>query len=167
MLKRSKKAILTIRSGLSIETLKPKATETVRSCLYEMNRVKEIELIVVPVLILEEIFRDIPKSAPQLHTLCIQSHSPFHGTAFVIHEYFLYDTERLQHVELISCKISWDISVPDWPHSLNSRRLFEGELQRMPALTNLRLKDSTPDDSEDSSDSIYLPCRRSSLPLGT
>ena len=108
MLKRSKKATLTIRSGLSIETLKPKAIETVRSCLYEMNRVKEIELIAIPVLILEEIFRDIPKSVPQLHTSCIQSHSPFHGTAFSIHEDFLYDIERLQHVELISCKISWD-----------------------------------------------------------
>ena len=78
MLKRSKKATPTIRSGLSIETLKPKVIETVISCLYEMNRVKEIKLTVIPVLILEENFRDLPKSAPQLHTLCIQSHhSPF------------------------------------------------------------------------------------------
>ena len=47
MLKRSKKATLTIRSGVSTETSKPKAIETVRSCLYEINRVKEIELIAI------------------------------------------------------------------------------------------------------------------------
>ena len=72
MLIRSKMAKLTIRSGYAFSTSNPKTIETVRSCLYEMNRVEELELITTfPDLILEKIFRDLPKSAPQLHTLYI------------------------------------------------------------------------------------------------
>ena len=100
-------AKLTVRSGHSLGTLNPKTIEMVRSCLYEMGRVEEIDITTV--LTLEEIFRDLPKSAPQLHTLCIRSHSLcFVGTAFSIHEDFLHDTVRLKRVELIKCKISWD-----------------------------------------------------------
>jgi hypothetical protein len=103
MLIRSKMAKLTIRSNSSYS----EPIETVRSCLYEMNRVEEIDFLFTafPGRILEDIFRDIPKSAPQLHTLCIRS---FSSPAFSIHEDFLYDTENLQRVELINCKISWD-----------------------------------------------------------
>jgi hypothetical protein len=99
-------AKLTIRSG---DTSNPKTIETVRSCLYEMNRAEEIKINMTPGSILEEVFRNLPKSAPQLHTLCIGSHwLVSDGVAFSIYEDFLYDTERLRHVELISCKLSWD-----------------------------------------------------------
>ena len=76
-----------------------------------MSRVEEINLTAIPGLILVQIFRDLPKSAPQLHTLCIgvggHSFNPV-GNVFSIDEDFLYDTERLQRVKLINCKISWD-----------------------------------------------------------
>jgi hypothetical protein len=120
-----------------------------------MNRVEELKLYSTPGLTLKEIFRDLPKSAPQLHTLCIESQSL--RSAYSIHEDFLYDTERLQCVELINCKISWDSRL-----LTGLTRLFLEEslkanssiiqvlhaLQQMPALTNLRLKNSIPDDSE-------------------
>ena len=158
-------AKLTIRSGFSFETSNPKTIETVRSCLNQMNRVEEIKLTAVPGLILEEIFRDLPKSAPQLHTLCIgiRGHSfpygPYGGTVsgFSIHEDFLYDTERLQCVELFKCKISWDsrlltgltrLTLEDSLDSNSSITQFLNALQRMPALTDLHLKDSIPDGSE-------------------
>ena len=106
MLIRSKMAKLTIRSRPSYESSDPKTIETVRSCLYEMNRVEEIKLTAFPGLILEDIFRELPKSAPQLHTLCLRPFSS--GPAFSIHDDFLYDTENLQRVELTNCKISWN-----------------------------------------------------------
>jgi F-box-like len=109
MLIRSKTAKLTIRSDVSYATLKPKTVETIRSCLYEMNRVGAIDITCeFPGSTLEKIFRDLPKSAPQLHTLRIGSSSPLPGNAISIHEDFLYDTERLKRVELFNCKISWD-----------------------------------------------------------
>jgi hypothetical protein len=174
MLIRSKMAKLTIRSGLSFETSNPKTIETVRSCLHEMNRVEEINLSVIPELILEEIFRDLPKSAPQLHTLRIESCWPhFTGTAFSIHEDFLYDTERLQHVALFNCKISWDsrlltgltrltLEVEDSLKTNSSINQFLHALQRMPALTDFHLNDSTSDDLEGSSTYpvVDLPCLR-------
>ena len=97
MLIRSKKAKLTIRSDPYLDISNPETIETVRSCLYEMDRVEEISLTLIPRLIMEEIFRDLPKSAPQLHTLCIDSYRSA-GTALSIHEDFLCDTERLQCV---------------------------------------------------------------------
>jgi hypothetical protein len=165
-------AKLTIRSGLSLDTSNPKVIETVRSCLYEMNRVEEINLTAIPGLILEEIFRDLPKSAPQLHTLCIGSYSfRFVGPAFPIHEDFLYDTERLQRVELTNCQISWDsrlltglthLTLEDSLKANSSIIQILHALQRMPALTNLHLKDSIPDDSEGPSTYpvVDLPCLR-------
>ena len=99
-------AKLTIRSSPSLEMSNPKTIETVTPCLYEMNRVKEIDLTTRDGLTLEEIFRDLPKSAPQLHTLSIGSYSSH--LAFSIHEDFLYNTNRLQRVKLINYKISWD-----------------------------------------------------------
>jgi hypothetical protein len=96
-------AKLTIRFAFYFNTSNPRTIETVRSCLYQMNRVEELKLFPIPRSMLEKIFRDLPKSAPQLHTLCIGSRS-----AYSIHEDFLYDTERLQCVELIHCKISWE-----------------------------------------------------------
>ena len=122
-----------------------------------MNRVEEINLSAIPVLILEEIFRDLPKSAPQLHTMCIQSQSLSPGTTFSIHEDFLYDTERLRRVELINCKIGWDskfltgltrLTLEDSLKTNSSIIEVFHALQRMPALTDLRLKDSIPDNSE-------------------
>ena len=106
MLIRSKMAKLTIRSGLFFESSNPENIETVRSCLYEMNRVKEIHLE-IPIMILGQIFQDLPKSAPQLHTLCIRNRWVCIGIEFSFDEDFLCDTERLQRVELINCKISW------------------------------------------------------------
>ena len=163
-------AKLTVRSGQSLGTLNPKTIEMVRSCLYEMGRVEEIDITTV--LTLEEIFRDLPKSAPQLHTLCIRSHSLcFVGTAFSIHEDFLYDTVRLKRVELIKCKISWDSRLLTGLTRLTLEKTlkpnssiiqFLHALQRMPALTDLHLKDSIPDDSEGPSTYpvVDLPCLR-------
>jgi hypothetical protein len=170
MLIRSKKAKLTIRSSLSLPKLKHETiVETVRSCLYEMNRVEEINLSVNPILIFEEIFRGLPKSAPQLHTLtlCIWK---FPG-AFSIHDGFLHDTERLQRVELINCKISWDsrlltgLTRLTLGNSLKAKSLIIQvlhALRRMPALTHLDLNDSIPDDLKGlfTYAVIDLPCLR-------
>ena len=91
MLKRSKKAKLTIRSGYYRAHFKPETIGTIRSCLYEMNRVEEIELLGIrELIVLEKILRDLPNSAPQLHTLCIQLFSG--AECFSIDEDFLYDT---------------------------------------------------------------------------
>ena len=173
MLIRSKKAKLTIQSSNSFDTWGPKNVATVRSCLYEMNRVEEIALSIVPGSILKEIFWDLPRSAPQLHTLCIRSYWFSSGTAFPIREDFLYNTGRLKCVELSNCKISWDcrlltgltrltIEVEDVLETNSSINQFLHALQRMPALTNLHLKDSIPDDSEGSSmyPLVDLPCLR-------
>jgi hypothetical protein len=160
-------AKLTIRSGRPLKPWKPKTFETVRSCLYEMNRVEEINLFAFPGLILEEIFRDLPKSAPQLHTLCIDSHS---YAAFRIDEDFIY-AERLQSVELTNCKISWDsrlltgltrLTLEDSLTTNSSIIQVLHALQQMPALIDLHLKDSIPDDSEGSSTYpvVDLPCLR-------
>ena len=170
MLIRSKMAKLTIRSGVSFKTPNPKAIETVRSCLYEMNRVEEINLFASPGLRLEETLRDLPKSAPQLHTLCIDS-LRYSGTAFSIHEDFLCDTEHLQRVELINCKICWDsrlltgltrLTLEDSLKANSSIIQVLHALQRMPALTDLRLKGSIPDDSKGLSTypAVDLPCLR-------
>ena len=156
MLIRSKMAKLTIRSDF-IEI--PKSIEAIRLCLCEMNRVETID-IAHEIPGLKEIFQTFPKSAPQLRTLRIESYSlRSSGTAFWIHEGFLYDTERLQHVELINCEISWDsrllngltrltLEVEDSSKTNSSINQFLHALQRMPALIELRLKDSIPDDSE-------------------
>ena len=104
MLIRSKMAKLTIQSGSSLDTSNLKAIEKVRSCLYEMGRIEVLQLTAIPGLKLEEIFRDLPRSAPQLHTLCIGGHGG--ATTFSIHEDFLYEAERLRRVELSNCKIS-------------------------------------------------------------
>jgi F-box-like len=168
MLIRSKEAKLTIRcSGIYLKHI-----ATVRSCLYEMNRVEEIALGPLPESMLEEIFRDLPRSAPQLHTLRIST-GYFSETAFPIHEDFLYDTERLKCVELNNCKISWDsrlltgltrltIEVGDFLEMNSSINQFLHALQRMPALTDLHLEDSIPDDSESPSTYPFvdLPCLR-------
>ena len=156
MLIRSKKAKLTIRYGLFLDESDYKIIETVRSCLHEMNRVEEINLSSLPRLALEKIFRDLPKSAPQLHTLCIDSlHSV--ETAFSIHEDFLYDTERLQRIELTKCKIRWDsqfltgltrLTLEDSLETNSSIIQVLDALQRMPTLIDLRLKDSIPENSE-------------------
>ena len=166
-------AKLTIRCDFFIENPDPKTIETIRSCLCEMNRVEAIELTHgVLNSTLDEIFRDLPKSAPQLHTLRIGGYSlPLYGTPSSIGEDFLHDTERLQCVELIDCMISWDsplltgltrltLEVPDFLISNSSINQFLHALQRMPALTDLRLKDSIPDNSEGPSTYpvVDLPC---------
>ena len=160
MLMRSKRAKLTIQSGHSLVK-----HETIRSCLYKMIRVEEIDIGMIPGLILEGIFRDLPKSAPQLHTLCIRSRPPqsrFSGTTFLINEDFLYDTERLQCVELIHCQISWDsrlltgltrltLEVEEGSLKANSSiNQFLHALRRMPTLTDLHLTNSIPSNLEGS-----------------
>ena len=168
MLIRSKMAKLTIR--LPFESSNSKAIEAVRSCLYEMNRVEKIDLAIIESRKLEEIFKDLPKSAPQLHTLRIRRLSFLPGT-FSIHEDLLHDTERLQRVELTNCKISWDsrlltgltrLTLENSLMANSSITQFLQALQRMPALTDLHLIDSIPDDSEGPStyDIIDLPCLR-------
>ena len=171
MLIRSKKANLTIRSYPSLDVKDPKIIETVRLCLSEMNRVEKIDFAAIPGQILEEIFRDCSKSAPQLHTLRISSSSS--GNAFPIHDDFLYDTELLRHVQLIRCKISWDsrlltdltrLNLQDSLKANSSESIIQvlHALQRMPALTDLYLGDSIPDDSEGLSPYVVvdLPCLR-------
>jgi hypothetical protein len=122
---------------------------------------------------LEEIFRDLPKSAPQLHTLCIGSYS-FRdvGPAFSIRKDFLHDTERLHRVELTNCKISWDsplligltrLTLEDCSKASSSIIQVLHALQRMPALTDLHLKDSIPDNSKKGLSTypvVNLPCLR-------
>ena len=174
MLIRSKKAILTIRSDLTFDNFNQLSNpiEAVRSCLCEMNRVEKIDLnfIAIPGSTLEEIFRDLPRSAPQLHTLCITPRH-FSGPAFSIHEDFLYDTERLQCVKLINCEISWDSRLLNGLTHLtlqnsskpNSTIIeFLHALQQMPALTDLHLEESIPDDSNGPSTypDVDLPCLR-------
>ena len=141
--------------------------ETARSCLYDMNRVEEIDLNGFSSEKLEDIFRDMPKSAPQLHTLCIDQGID----DFSFPEDFLYNTERLQRVELSYCKISWETQLLTGLTRLNLERSLKENssiiqvlhaLQRMPALTELRLIDSIP--AESGGASIYpvvdLPCLR-------
>ena len=167
MLIRSKMAKLTIQSSFKTPDLK--TVETVRSCLYEMNRVEKIKFTLIPSSILEEIFRDLPKSAPRLHILCIR---PFSSRpALSIPDDFLYDTERLQRVELINCKISWESRLLTGLTHLTLQVSLKANssiiqvlqaLQRMPALTDLHLKDSIPGDSEGlfAYDVVDLPCLR-------
>ena len=170
MLTRSKMAKLTIRSSLSFDNSSPRTIETIRSCLYEMNRVEEINLIAIPGSILEQIFLDLPKSAPQLHTLCIGS-PRFSATSFSILEDFLYDTEHLQCVELTNCKINWDSQLLNGLTRLTLEDSLMANcsfiqvlhaLQRMPALTDLHLKNSIPHDSCGPSTYpvVDLPCLR-------
>jgi hypothetical protein len=170
MLIRSKMAKLTIRTGLkprSLKSLNPKILETVKLCLYEMNRIEEINLTAAG-SVLKEIFRDLPESAPQLHTLCINSpHRNF--AAFQIDEDFIYDTERLKRVELINCKISWDSRLLTGLTRLTLENSLTANcsiiqvlhaLQQMPALTDLHLKDSIPDYSPSTYPVVDLPCLR-------
>ena len=147
--------------------------ETIRSSLYEMNRVEAIQVAYSsPEYILEEIFQDLPMSAPQLHTLCIGSCLPcFSGKAFPIGEDFLYDTQHLRHVELINCNISWDsrlltgltrLTLKDSLKANSSIIQFLRALQKMPALTDLCVEDLIPDNSESPSTypDVDLPCLR-------
>jgi hypothetical protein len=170
MLIRSKMANLTIRSHLPSDTSNT-AIETVRSCLYAMNRVEVLKLTSTSGLLLDEIFRDLPttKSAPQLHTLHIENQSI--RSACSIHEDFLYDTERLQRVELTNCKISWDSRLLTGLTRLRLEGSLKANssiiqilhaLQRMPALTDLHLKNSIPYDSDGPSTYpvVDLPCLR-------
>ncbi|KAF8806753.1 hypothetical protein BYT27DRAFT_7190406 [Phlegmacium glaucopus] len=122
---------------------------------------------------LKQLFRDIPKSAPQLNTLRINNASPPTGPAFTIQEDFFSDTERLRCVHLTKCKIGWDSrlligltrltlhnTLKD--HSSSSILQFLHALQRMPALTDLDLEDSIPHDSGELSTCPVadLPCLR-------
>ena len=172
MLTRSKMAKLTIWSGFSLDTSNPKIIEALKSCICAMNRVEELRLWQIPRLKMEEIFRDLPKSAPQLHTLSISVKGRsfrFFGPAS-IYEDFLCDTERLQCVELTRCKISWESQLLTGLTRLFLRHSstanssiiqFLHALQRMPALSVLFLENSIPDDdSEDPSTYpiVDLPC---------
>ncbi|KAF8805504.1 hypothetical protein BYT27DRAFT_7339708 [Phlegmacium glaucopus] len=158
MLLRSKMAKLTMQVDLSRRVLDP-----IRSCLSQMIRLEEINILGATGSILKQLFQDMPKSAPQLHTLRISdTKSPRSlypiRSAFTIQDDFLCDTERLKCVELTQCKISWDSRLltgltrltlhGSWKdHSSSSIIQFLHALQRMPALTHLDLLDSIPHNS--------------------
>ena len=179
---RSKMAKLTFGYDVFSKHSSRPTIETVRSCLNEMNRVEELGLN-AEACVLEKIFRDPSKSAPQLHTLCIVS-----SYTFSMYEDFFHDTERLRRVELSNCRISWDsrlltgltclsLSLEDsswwrisdrthFSETNNSGSIIQvlHALQRMPALMNLRLINSIPNESEGPSTFYYpvvnLPCLR-------
>ena len=171
MLIRSKMANLTIRSNLSFDESNHssrqniKNIEAIKSCLYELNRVEEINLTGFSRSTVKVIFRDLPRSAPQLHTLCIGSN----GGAFTIHDDFIYDTGRLKRVELSYCKIRWDSRLLTGLTCLTLERCLNPNssiiqvlhaLQRMPALTELHLINSIPDELGRASTYpvVDLPC---------
>jgi hypothetical protein len=176
MLIRSKMAKLTIRFNLSFEMSKAKSRfETIRICLNEMNRVEELDIDYgTSGSKLTEIFRDLPKSAPQLRTLRISCPSNLFRIPFSIHEDFLYDTDRLQRVELINTEISWDsrlltgltcltLEVDNSSKANSSINQFLNALQRMRALTELHLKDSIPEGPStypSTYPDVDLPCLR-------
>jgi hypothetical protein len=116
--------------------------------------------------------QNLPKSAPQLHTLRINRHLPSDHLPVTIHEDFLCDTERLQHVDL-NCKISWESRLLTGLTRLTLHNSLQDDttssiiqflhaLQRMPALTNLDLEDSIPHDTGGLSSypTVNLPCLR-------
>ena len=168
-------AKLTIGYRYSFGKSKPKAIAKVRSFLDEMDRVEKLKLIANRELF-EEISRHLPKSAPQLHTLYIGSSS-----TFSMDEDLFHDTERLRRVELSNCVISWDSRLltglttltlehsgwrsldryPSWKTNSSIIQVLHA-LQRMPALTNLRLINSIPDNPEVLSTYpvVDLPCLR-------
>jgi hypothetical protein len=174
MLTRSKMAKLTIQADLTYGSSNLKVLETIKSCLSHTERLGEINIFGAPGLVLESIFQNIPKSAPQLHTLLIRSIQPnYSAKAFAIHQDFLCDTERLKCVDLANCEISWDsrlltgLTRLTLFHSLKDKANssiipFLHALQRMPALTNLDLEDSISHDSGVLSTypAVDLPCLR-------
>ncbi|KAF8806752.1 hypothetical protein BYT27DRAFT_7190405 [Phlegmacium glaucopus] len=173
MLARSKMAKLAIQVDLTYQSTNPKVLDPIRLCLSQMTRLEEIHVFGALGSTLQQLFQDIPKSAPQLHTLRINNASPPTGPAFTIQEDFLSDAERLRCVHLTKCKIGWDSrlltgltrltlhdSLKD--HSSSSILQFLHALQRMPALTDLDLEDSIPHDSGELSTYPVadLPCLR-------
>ncbi|KAF8809486.1 hypothetical protein BYT27DRAFT_7187793 [Phlegmacium glaucopus] len=179
MLARSKMAKLVIQVDLTCQSPTSRVLDPIRSCLSQMIRLEEINIFGASGSTLKQLFQDIPKSAPQLHTLRIYNTSPPTGyltaplSAFTIQEDFLSDTERLRCVQLIKCNIGWDSrlltgltrltlhdSLKDQPSS--SIIQFLHALQRMPALTNLDLEDSIPHDPGELSTYPVadLPCLR-------
>ena len=169
MLIRSKMAKLTIRVDFSMNF---QALETVKSCLSQMKRLGEISITRASGSILEKLCQNLPKSAPQLHTLRINRHLPSDHLPATIHEDFLCDTERLQHVDL-DCKISWESRLLTGLTRLTLHNSLQDDttssiiqflhaLQRMPALTNLDLEDSIPHDTGGLSTypTVNLPCLR-------
>jgi hypothetical protein len=171
-------ANLTIRVDLnSYGSTNVKTIETIKSCLSHMTRLGEIDISGALGVVLATIFRDLPKSAPQLHILRIKSPvatASFPSrAAFTIPEDFLCDTERLQRIVLVNCEIPWDsrlltgLTHLTLHNSLkantnSSISQFLDALQRMPALANLDLENSIPHDSGVPSTypTVDLPCLR-------
>ncbi|KAF8810888.1 hypothetical protein BYT27DRAFT_7134588 [Phlegmacium glaucopus] len=172
MLARSKMAELTMQADLIYST-NSRVLDAIRLCLFQMIRLKEIDIFKLETpgstMTLEQLFQDIPKSAPQLHTLHLRNAA----SLFAIPDDFLSDTERLKCVHLKGCKIGWDCtlltgltrltlhdSLKD--HSNSSIVPFLHALQRMPALTHLDLVNSIPHDSRGLSTYPVadLPCLR-------
>jgi len=174
MLARSKMARLTIQVDLAYQSTNSRVLNPIRSCLSQMMRLGEINISAATGLTLENLFQDIPKSAPQLHTLRITSPPTSLLTApsaFTIQEHLLSDTERLQCVHLVKCKIGWDsrlltgltrLTLHDTLKDNANSSIIQvlHALQRMPALTNLDLEDSIPHDPGELSTYpvIDLPC---------
>ncbi|KAF8805100.1 hypothetical protein BYT27DRAFT_7258583 [Phlegmacium glaucopus] len=177
MLARSKMAKLTMQVGLRSQSMNSRVLNPVKSCLSQMIRLEEIDILGAPESTLKQFFQDIPKSAPQLKTLRVDNATvvptSFLSTAFTIPDDFLSDTARLRCVQLKRCKIGWDCriltgltrltlhdSLKD--HSNSSIIPFLHALQQMPALTHLDLEDSIPDHSGELSTYPIadLPCLR-------
>ena len=173
MLIRSKTAKLTIRSSNPLERSNPKTIETVRLCLHEISRVEEIDLTERDLVTWFKIGQDLdfPKSAPQLHTLCLGSYST--GIKFGLFvDCLLNNTELLRHVKLIRCSISWESRLLSGLTHLTLEKIAPPyddsllhllhALQRMPALIELHIKNSLPDSSEDQSTfpNVDLLCLR-------
>ena len=171
MLTRSKMAKLTLRVDLEYQSALSRVLDPIKTCLSQITRLEEINISDASGSVLEKIFQDLPKSAPQLHTFHITSPQPRHlsGPDFTIDEDFFTDTERLRCVHLVRCKINWDsrlltsLTRLTLHHTLKDSSFiqFLHALQRMPALTELDLESSIPYDSKPSSYPLVdLPCLR-------
>ena len=163
-------ATLTVQVDFSYQAMISRSLDSIKSCLSHMIRLGEINITTVQASTLEKLFQDLPKSAPQLHTFRISS-NPLGGSAFTIPEDFLADTERLQCIHLVKCKIGWDsplltglvrLTLHDSLKDNASTIQFLHALQRMPALTDLDLQNSIPYDSGETSTYpiVELPCLR-------
>ena len=137
-----------------------------------MNRVEEIDIAIIPGRLLEKNFRDLPMSAPQLHIrihCVLEVGRPTSPKLFFRSMKISSTTQNACNV--FNCKIGWDsrlltgltrlnLEAEDSLNLNSSINQFLHALQRMPALTELHLKDSIPDDSEATYPVVGLPCLR-------
>ena len=162
-------AKLTVRVDAAYQSANCRAFGPIKSCLSQTIRLGEINISMAPRSTLEKLLQDLPKSAPQLHTLRITCH--LSEPPYMIDEDFLRDTARLRCVNLVNCKISWDSRLLTGLTRLtlhgslkkddenSSIVQFFHALERMPALTNLDLEDAIPHNSGITTcPAVHLPC---------